>query len=619
MSKIVKIVFLSFVTFKAIAQTGPGGIGNDIGTSSLKIWYNADIGVFSTSNNVYQWSNNVALTDLDLFVETPSGPVVNVGVVNGHNELSFNGSNRLSTSSNVLTSSNFVGDATSTFLVSRADYNYQYSVVYATDPTGYNRFSCHVPWANNTVFDIGTCCSNDARIQLWNLPVVNNYSIWSFMASPLEGKDLFRNNGLLYSSPNSSQFNEYSTHKFSVGGSTTSSGQFAGDIAELIIFNQRINNTERILVNNYLSSKFNIAIVNDVYNQDELAQGNFDNDVAGIGRISISDFHNNSRGTGMVHVLNPTDLNDNEFLVWGANNGSFQASVFSDLPAGVMARMGGLWRISERQLAINSPVSVGMISMRFDLNGLGSVTASDLRLLIDQNNNGIFSDDLPISGAVSLGSGIFEFQNIPAGTGNSRNNKRFTLGTANNIQTPLIDEVFLNVELIDFSAIPLQDTHAVRLNWKTQSETDSDLFTVERSKEGDIWEQVNNVLAAGYSSSLISYSVLDDSPYNGLSYYRLKQTDIDGKEEFSSVLSVELENLNSSIIYPNPSNNHLIIALDKKEDFPIKIVNINGQDVTDLICYKEVTETSFEIDVSLLSLGVYFLKTSTGQYKFYKN
>src|SRR5690606_25858411 len=89
---------------------------------------------------------------------------------------------------------------------------------------------------------------------------------------------------------------------------------FGGYMSEIIIYRKSLNITERIIVNNYLSAKYNIPLSsNDLYLMDNPANGNYDHDVAGIGRLTASDLSNDGKGSGIVRILNPTNLGNNEF------------------------------------------------------------------------------------------------------------------------------------------------------------------------------------------------------------------------------------------------------------------------------------------------------------------
>ncbi len=608
------IIFLTSILFLTthvllVAQTGPGGVGQNNGSTSLKIWYRTDFGVSTTGASIDAITNSAGIAALDISETGAQRPTLVTGAVNGYNEISFSGSNRLRTGL-TLTTTNFVNDQASSFVVCRADNTTQTSCVYTTDPlVSSTRFSNHIPWSNTVYFDIGTCCGTNARVQQGGLTGLNNYSVWSYDALAATGKQLYRNGILLQNVAGTSTYNSHATHRFNIGGNTSGSNGFAGDVTEIIVFNNKINTAQRIIIENYLAAKYGLTLgANDIYTQDNPGNGNYDHDVAGIGRVNASNLHDDAQGTGIVRIVNPTNLDNNEFLMWGHNNGVQQAIEIADVPFPVQARFDRVWRVSEVN-STSTAVDVGNIDIRFDLTGLGSVTASDLRLLVDTDNDGFFNDETPISGATSLGSNIYEFSGVSA----IANNLRFTIGTINSSQTPL------PIELVYFNVIP-QNNRSVKLEWQTASEINNDFFTVERSLNGIDWEIIAKVNGAGNSNIMLTYSIVDQTPYFGISYYRLKQTDFDGQFEYSSIKSVnfKITELNNVQIYPNPTNNVFTVNGNPEELAEIKITNALGQEVTNLIYITHENGSTLLIDLSNLSQGLYYVKTRTTTNSVYK-
>jgi len=178
-------------------------------------------------------------------------------------------------------------------------------------------------------------------------------------------------------------------------------------------------------------------------------------------------------------------------------------------------------------------------------------------------------------------------------------------------------EVPLPIELLNFIAY-VQDNW-VNLEWQTASELNNDYFTIEKSKTANNWIIVTKVNGAGNSSSLLSYNATDQTPYNGISYYRLKQTDVDGKYEYSAIRAVNFEqNATEVIIYPNPTNNQITIQANEQELTNIKIYNTLGQDVTNRIKQLSKSDNNIVIDLSSLTSGLYNVKTRTTANKVYK-
>ncbi|NVO04127.1 MAG: T9SS type A sorting domain-containing protein, partial [Bacteroidetes bacterium] len=113
----------------------------------------------------------------------------------------------------------------------------------------------------------------------------------------------------------------------------------------------------------------------------------------------------------------------------------------------------------------------------------------------------------------------------------------------------------LPIELLSFNA-KLNSHNTVDLNWSTASETNNDFFTVEKTIDGNEFYEVGKIDGAGNSNSILNYSTLDETPFEGLSYYRLKQTDFDGKFSYSELAPIILNSSNEFTfnIFPNPFN-----------------------------------------------------------------
>src|SRR5687767_2959706 len=134
-----------------------------------------------------------------------------------------------------------------------------------------------------------------------------------------------------------------------IGGCTTSGiHQYLlnGDIAEIILFNFNLNDAQRIIIDNYLSAKYNQPIANDYYSFNDL---NFSRDVQGIGTTDGSvNKHNlagNSKGL-QLSELNSSLNTSNEFLIAGHASSS-NSLVTTDLPPGELNRWQRAWYIEK--------------------------------------------------------------------------------------------------------------------------------------------------------------------------------------------------------------------------------------------------------------------------------
>ena len=114
----------------------------------------------------------------------------------------------------------------------------------------------------------------------------------------------------------------------------------------------------------------------------------------------------------------------------------------------------------------------------------------------------------------------------------------------------------LPIVLSSFTA--KKDNSIVRIKWSTQAEINNDYFSIERSKDGWNWEELERVKGAGNSNIPLEYKAVDDFPLKGSSYYRLKQTDYNGNFSYSEVKTVQFYQ-SGIVIYPNPVNELLTI------------------------------------------------------------
>jgi hypothetical protein len=176
----------------------------------------------------------------------------------------------------------------------------------------------------------------------------------------------------------------------------------------------------------------------------------------------------------------------------------------------------------------------------------------------------------------------------------------FYVGSINSVNTPL------PITLISFKAYPKNGE--VKLEWSTSSEFDNAFFTIQRSKDIQGWENIQKIGSSGNSSVTEYYTAYDLTPYSGTSYYRLMQTDIDGRETYSPIISINLESKTAEIsVYPNPSTDHITISLPAAGNYKIALLNSNGQLMNKPVL---ITGSSTVLDVDGLKAGIYYIHIS---------
>lgn len=206
--------------------------------------------------------------------------------------------------------------------------------------------------------------------------------------------------------------------------------------------------------------------------------------------------------------------------------------------------------------------------------------------------------------------------NIPSV--NTTTGKVMVRGT-NNVFFNIQDELLIihdpmPVTFISFTA--RKEGRKSVLNWSTATETNSDKFIVERSSNGtEFKEVIGTVKAAGNSTTVQNYSLVDNAPFNKWNYYRLKQIDLDGKFTYSNIASVYFSKDNSSIvsIYPNPVKDQTTIDFytERAGKVKMEVYDSKGALVSSQT-YNSVTGMNrTTINVQSLSTGIYTLKCYT--------
>ncbi|MFW5851348.1 MAG: T9SS type A sorting domain-containing protein [Bacteroidota bacterium] len=155
----------------------------------------------------------------------------------------------------------------------------------------------------------------------------------------------------------------------------------------------------------------------------------------------------------------------------------------------------------------------------------------------------------------------------------------------------------------------------VQLSWTTASETNNNQFIVERSQNGIDWEKYISIPGAGNSTSILHYHEIDETPYTGISYYRLKQIDYNGIYTFSEVKSIQtnFEHSQNIRVFCYVKNNIVTITGNNLSVTDIYIRTATGKDVKHHTPVSQIDSRTFEIDFSNLAAGSYIIQTPYSQ------
>lgn len=168
----------------------------------------------------------------------------------------------------------------------------------------------------------------------------------------------------------------------------------------------------------------------------------------------------------------------------------------------------------------------------------------------------------------------------------------------------------LPIELLSFTGHSEGEQNL--LEWVTATELNNDYFTVERSVDGILYEEVGRTPGAGNSNMELSYMMYDPYPYYPLTYYRLKQTDYNGEYSYSPMISISNQNeggVEFGGVYPNPSEGIFNVKMYSSGNYSItiSIVDIYGHTVYTENRSLTMGEQTLMVDGHRWASGVYFI------------
>lgn len=181
----------------------------------------------------------------------------------------------------------------------------------------------------------------------------------------------------------------------------------------------------------------------------------------------------------------------------------------------------------------------------------------------------------------------------------------------------------LPVELNFFNAE--SKSGMIYFKWETLSEVNSDKFIIEFSKDGNIFNPIAEIKAAGNSNKPLDYQythTASNKQTNG--YYRLKQIDFDGRFNNYSPIFIKHNSLAEKInVYPNPVQNQLFVEFEGVEsgEYHIALHDSKGKLIISSI--EEISNETiyFETEIlkrNKLESGFYFLRISSSTDRFLK-
>lgn len=638
-TKISTLIFFSILAKISFAQS-PGNLG----TSNLNAWFKAD----SLSNgDVINWNSSYPTgTNTIVFRDTTGAPYPQAtdtsnGVLNYNKVISFAGNS----ATNILTlgklgTVNLINNNTSTS-------NGTFIMVYYL-PT-YTAIGGHMLHYRESGGDgiqyrhLGTV----SRCAIGTTNSLNGCRDYTEDYKPM----LFTYSGNKSGVSTMSAFKRSLLFTGGISSATTGdngvmigariatsaySGFYEGYIGEILFYNTTLNVTDLNKVHTYMALKYGITLDNTGGG----TQGNYispsgktlwnaannnsyHNNVIGIGREEIERLNQKQSHTiddstriyvdylASNNFLNTSTIyNDSSYLIIGNNTGKLSSTVVSTLEkpsTGVITRLEREWKISNSNF-------INYVSIDIKLDSIANLFTQNpahLCLLVDDDGN--FSNASVYTATsglnFSISNGVITISNIGTIQFPVDSVRYFTIGS-NNTNTSLPVK-FSNLSANLVEGIP-------HLNWSTYFEQNNDYFSVEKKSDGNQWDVLDKIKSKGNSNTMINYTFNDHTPMKGPAFYRIKQTDFDGKYTYSNVVNIQSRTSEGVNIYPSISNDKITIQSKIENLKSFQIVNETGQEFTQKVVISKQSEELIIIDISNLLPGTYFVVLSNKKAAFLK-
>ena len=227
--------------------------------------------------------------------------------------------------------------------------------------------------------------------------------------------------------------------------------------------------------------------------------------------------------------------------------------------------------------------------------------------------------NIPATGELAAGEVIDAFAfNASNSTSPSANLVNFSLS---NIKIGRIPLSVLPIKLANFTGKKVNN--AVQLSFSTENEHDNAYFDILRSANGGTFNLLGRVTGSGNSTTTKNYSFTDFNPAVGTNYYKLRQTDKDGKsEDFDSIaIKFGLDNDNLAV---RITENKLSLNYNSEQETQadLTIFDLNGKKIIAKKVALNKGANQPSVDVSFVPAGVYVLRftenANTNTVKFVK-
>lgn len=184
-----------------------------------------------------------------------------------------------------------------------------------------------------------------------------------------------------------------------------------------------------------------------------------------------------------------------------------------------------------------------------------------------------------------------------------------------------MDTAYIFMKMYSLAALPVNwlsftGQHIdkqVTLQWSTAQEQNNQGFEVQHSTTGSEFETIGKVAGKGNTSTVSQYSFNTRNYQSGNNYYRLKQIDLDGRVEYSRIVTITVTEAGNITLAPNPASGKVTLRFGQPYSKPVTavITDANGRQVKQQPIQSGNAITT--IYLNGLTSGIYWLSVKDQQ------
>ncbi|MBI9039655.1 MAG: T9SS type A sorting domain-containing protein [Bacteroidales bacterium] len=464
-----KLTFIIFVlSFPVIAssQTGPGGVGQRATQDKLVLWLKADEGITKDINNYVSFWEDQSGYSNNANSDYGQMPVFSGSAINSLPAIYFDGAyDQLTIAGNA----SMQPDNITIFGVAKRNHTTGWGDIISrpyydennwnSPYTSYTLNSCNTHFVTSANKPFSQIAVGGNQVANWNPShdsVPNDETYIHSLVYDGQGMGSYLNNGLI---PGWNAYIavvgqlDYNNNfaDISIGhcspyiGGSVNGHFFAGDIAELIIYNEALIEAEQIIVANSLAAKYNITIGWDMYSE----QLGFTNDVIGVGKES--DGQHSISLKGQLEISCGLFTRNSCYIFAGHNNEPISGTTIN-LPSGYNNRLKRIWYIA------STGIKPATIELSFILPYNPGITLSEYGLLFSPNSDMSSSVEIMKASSIDINNKTISFSIAPT----SLLDGYYTLGSTYNHWTAVSDETWNETANWESVSIP-ENTDNVKI------------------------------------------------------------------------------------------------------------------------------------------------------------